>query len=171
MNPLTWDAPKIVVYLALFGIVFCRSQATYWIGRGLIAGLSHNRLVARRLSSGGYLRARAMVERYGAPVVAVSYLTVGFQTLVILAAGAARMPMRLFIPAQFVGCTLWALLYGTIGFVGFEMWLRCFKSDPLLTCTATAAILAGLVGYFIHRGKQRSKEEMVPAPAGAAENV
>lgn len=47
MNPLTWDAPKIVVYLALFCIVFCRSQATYWIGRGLIVGLSHSRLVAR----------------------------------------------------------------------------------------------------------------------------
>ena len=39
VNPLAWDAPKLVVYAALFCIVFIRAGATYAAGRGLIAGM------------------------------------------------------------------------------------------------------------------------------------
>lgn len=38
-------------------------------------------------------------------MVALSFLTVGFQTLVNLAAGAARMPLRRYLPAMVVTTT------------------------------------------------------------------
>ena len=49
-----------------------------------------------------------MVARWGAPVVTLSFLTVGIQTLVNLAAGVMRMPLRRYIPALTVGAILWA---------------------------------------------------------------
>ncbi|WP_236540301.1 hypothetical protein [Spiractinospora alimapuensis] len=35
--------PLWTVYVSLFVIVFARTQATYWIGRGVGAGVRHTR--------------------------------------------------------------------------------------------------------------------------------
>ena len=32
MNPMEWDAPFSVIVAALFVIVMCRANATYWLG-------------------------------------------------------------------------------------------------------------------------------------------
>ena len=66
-----------------------------------------------------FARMQQMVERWGAPVVALSFLTVGIQTLVNLAAGVMRMPLRRYLPALTVGAILWAFLYATVGFATF----------------------------------------------------
>ena len=150
MNPLAWDAPKLVVYAALFCIVFIRAGATYAAGRGLIASMSRTRF-ATRIQSPRYQQATELVARYGAPVVAVCFLTVGFQSLVLLAAGGLRMPLRRFVPALMVGSILWALLYGTVGFVGFELWLALYDFSPLLTLGGTAAALITIVMVVFRR--------------------
>lgn len=157
MNPQTWDAPKLVIYAALFCLVFLRAGATYAAGRGLIAGMSRTRF-ATRIQSHRYRQATELVARYGAPVVAVCFLTVGFQSLVLLAAGGLRMPLRRFIPALVAGSTLWALLYGTVGFVGFQLWLALYDFSPPLTISGTAAVLITVV-VLVLRGRAR-----VPQP-------
>ena len=104
-----------------------------------------------RIQSPRYEQATELVARYGAPVVAVCFLTVGFQSLVLLAAGGLRMPLRRFIPALLAGSILWALLYGTVGFVGFELWLALYDFSPLLTLGGTAAALITIVMVVFRR--------------------
>lgn len=155
-NPMSWDAPKIIIFAALFCIVLPRAAATYAIGRGLIAGVSRTRF-AKKMQGPAYQRATEIVARYGAPVVALSFLTVGFQTLALLAAGGLRMPLRRFIPGLIVGSMLWALLYGTVGFVGFELWVMLYEFSPLLAIGGTVLAIVALVGFILHR-RIRKKE-------------
>ena len=74
-------------------IVMLRANATYWLGRGAEAGAEHTRL-RRLLRSPRFARVQAGVARWGAPVVTLSFLTIGIQTLVNLAAGVTKMPLR-----------------------------------------------------------------------------
>ena len=60
------------------------------------------------------------MARFGAPLVTLSFLTVGVQTLLNAAAGGLRMPLRRYTPAAIVGSLLWAGLYTTAGFAILE---------------------------------------------------
>lgn len=160
MNPLAWDAPRFVVYGALFGIVSIRASATYAIGRGLIVGVARTRF--RTVMQGAsYLRASDLVARFGAPVVSVSFLTVGFQSLVLLAAGGLRMPMRRFIPALAFGATMWALVYGTVGFVGLELVRTAYLFSPALTIGVAVALVAATTGILLRRLARKVPENSV----------
>jgi hypothetical protein len=75
---------------ALFVIVLVRAQATYWVARAVVTGAASRRW-GRWLESPALKRASALLARYGAPAVTVSFLTVGLQTMINAAAGAARM--------------------------------------------------------------------------------
>lgn len=168
MNPLEWDAPVLVVCLALAVIVTMRASATYAVGRGLIAGAAHTRF-ARRMNGPAYRRATELVARYGAPVVALCFLTVGFQTAVLLAAGALRMPLRRFVPGLVVGSLLWGALYGTVGFVGFRLAVTLYRFSPPLAIGLAVALVAGLAG-FIWWHRIRRPEEVPEAAASVGES-
>lgn len=107
------------VFGAFFVIAMLRSNGTYWAGRGLRAG-------GARLGDGDRLdrpavhRTEALVSRWGAPAIAVSFLTVGVQTLINAAAGALRMPLSRYVPATVVGSLLWATLYTSVGVALWE---------------------------------------------------
>lgn len=151
MNPLDWDAPRTLVYLALFVIVMCRANATYWVGR-LGSRLTRVRL-AKWTARPSFQRASRLLARHGAPLVAGCFLTVGLQTMVLLAAGIARMELRRFLPAVIIGCALWALLYGTIGFVGFTALATLHATQPTLFYVAAALLVASTsVWLWARRG-------------------
>ena len=114
--------PFLAVYGAFFLVVLARSNATYWAGRGLRAGGRRTRWGAR-LDGPAVSRTEAVVRRFGAPLVALSFLTVGVQTLVNAAAGALRMPLSRYVPATVVGSLAWAGLYTTVGFAVVEAWV------------------------------------------------
>lgn len=156
MNPLEWEMPKLLVYATLFCIVFSRAAATYAVGRGLIAGASRMRMTAK-MQGARYRQACELVARFGAPVVSLCFLTVGFQTMVLLASGGLRMPLRKFLPALVVGSVLWALLYGTVGFVGFHALRVVWEFSPLLCAIAVCLLLAASIGYVLYR-RIRSRE-------------
>ncbi len=63
--------------------------------------------------------------------MAVSFLTVGFQTLANVAAGVARMPLRRYLPALVIGGLAWALLYATLGVIGFAGFSRLYAVSPV----------------------------------------
>ena len=156
MNPLEWEMPKLLVYATLFCIVFSRAAATYAVGRGLIAGASRMRMTAK-MQGARYRQACELVARFGAPVVSLCFLTVGFQTMVLLASGGLRMPLRKFLSALAVGSVLWALLYGTVGFVGFHALRVVWEFSPLLCAIAVCLLLAASIGYVLYR-RIRSRE-------------
>ena len=130
-----WPLPVAVA--ALFVIVLLRAGGTYAIGRGSRAGVK--RLLERRgRMAPKFARAESVIGRYGAPVVALSFLTVGFQTAVNLAAGVMRMPLVKYLPALVVGGLMWATLYGVLGLATINAVVAAAPRNPL------GAVLSGL---------------------------
>lgn len=99
-----------------------RANSTYWIGRGLAAGVKHSRF-EHFLEGPIYLRARRFMTRWGVFAVPLSFLTVGIQTAVNASAGISRMPLAKYLPAVIAGCLMWALIYATVGMVVIYAWL------------------------------------------------
>ena len=93
------------MFLALFVGAFIRGNATYWVGRGIRAGGARSR-VAGQLERPGMRRAEGWVRRFGAPAVALGFLTVGVQTAINVSAGVLRMPQSRWLPGVIVGALL-----------------------------------------------------------------
>lgn len=149
-NPMTWDAPYLVIVAALFVIVMLRANGTYWLGRGLTRGAEHTRL-AKMMESKHYARAKHWLNRWGAPAIALSFLTIGLQTMINLAAGITRMPLRRYLPAVTAGCVLWAFLYGTVGFIGWAAVVRLWAMSPALVIAIGVAAIGALAWAVLRR--------------------
>lgn len=156
-DPTTWDLPFAIVVATLFVIVALRSSATYLLGRGIAAGARRTR-AAKLLESKHYETGAKWVNRWGAVAVAVCFLTVGLQTMVLLAAGITRMPLRRYIPAAVIGCIMWAFLYGTVGMIGFHAIGLLWAQSPLLVLALGVAV-AGLIFWV---GRRRG-DDAAPA--------
>lgn len=163
----TWPYPLAVSMLFL--IALARGNLTYWLGRAAQAGARRTR--ARRLiDSPGFERASRLLNRWGPPVVSVSFLTVGFQTLINLAAGVSRMPLRRYLPAVAVGALLWAFLYATVGFVAFAAWFKLYERSPALATIALVVVVIGLLIFILSQLRSRrsdSEQSETRAPQGA----
>lgn len=113
------EQPFGIAFATLFVIVMLRANATYWLGRGALRGGKVSRRAAHHLEGPHMQRAQLLAARYGVIAVPLSFLTIGVQTAINLGAGFTRMPLRRYLPAVVVGCLLWALLYSTVGMVGW----------------------------------------------------
>lgn len=164
MNPLDWDAPWFVIFAALFVIVLSRAIGTYWLGRLLQRGVQRTR-AAHLMDSPGYANAVARLNRWGAPVVSLSFLTIGVQTLINLAAGATRMPLRRYLPAVTVGCVLWAAIYGTIGTIGFQGLALLWQRSPQLAIGLGLLLVAAAAAFIVWRVREaRAGRVEAPGP-------
>ena len=155
-DPTTWEAPFAIVVIAMFCIVMARANGTYWLGRGLAAGAKKTR-ASKLLESRHYATATRWLNRWGAPAVSISFLTIGIQTMVNLAAGVTRMPLRRYLPAVIVGCIMWAFIYSTIGFAGAVGIAKLWERSPLLVI-GLAVVLVGGVGWSLLRKEPRPAE-------------
>lgn len=102
--------PWLWAWLTLFVIVLLRAGATYGIGRLVAAGALRRREPSPRVAA-----ATERVERWGPPVVTLSFLTVGAQTVVNLAAGLARMGWFRYLLGLVPGAAVWATIWTTLG--------------------------------------------------------
>ncbi|WP_104060773.1 DedA family protein [Arthrobacter sp. 4R501] len=164
------DLPFGVAAASLFAIVMLRVNATYWIGRGAAAGLEHTRF-ASSWNGRRAVHAKELVRRWGPFAVTLSFLTIGLQTAVNLAAGAAKMPLRRYLPAAVAGSILWALLYATVGLAAVEAWLALAAGSPC-GIVVLAAAAAGLIAWLLVRRRRRSRGSAADrAEAGTADRV
>ncbi|MDR6636494.1 VTT domain-containing protein [Paenarthrobacter nitroguajacolicus] len=145
--------PFGVALAALFAIVMIRVNVTYWIGRGAVAGFAHTRF-GNSLERPKAARAQALIQRWGPYAVVLSFLTVGLQTAINLAAGAARMPLRRYLPAAVIGSVVWALLYATIGLAALEAWLAVAAASPVGAALGAAALAAVVVWFVVFRRRR-----------------
>jgi membrane protein DedA with SNARE-associated domain len=160
-----WPYPVAVA--ALFVVVMLRAGGTYALGRAAREGVRRSRL-ARLMAKPRFARMQQLVARWGAPVVTASFLTVGIQTLVNLAAGVMRMPLRRYIPALIVGSILWAFLYATVGFATFAGWRQMYELSPTAAVVILVVLLAALAAYIVWQVRHRDDEgEREPANLGA----
>jgi membrane protein DedA with SNARE-associated domain len=98
-----------------------------------------------------------IVNRWGAPVVALSFLTVGFQTAANFAAGLTRMPWHRYLPALVIGGLAWAIIYATVGLAAVVGWLELFLRNPVVACLLLVLVVALVVGLVLRRRRARAR--------------
>ena len=159
MNPLDWSFPIAVTWLIMFGIIICRAGGTFLLGRLARKGIRRFDRIEKIMSGPKYRRAEDTIDRFGAPVVALSFLTVGLQTVVNLAAGTTGMRYRRYVPALAVGGSLWALIYSTVGFLGFKAVAKAYHAEPGLTVGLALVFVVAIIGLVIGLRKDRTPAE------------
>lgn len=157
------DTPFWIAFGALFLGAMLRGQGTYWIARVVTQqALSRTSptggwraAVHQWLQGEGLARGRRSIERWGLLVIPLCYLTVGFQTLVLAAAGVMRIGWIRFTLAQVPGALAWALIYATVGFAAWEAGVAAAAGSPW-AALGLAVIVALVVGLVL-TGRARSR--------------
>lgn len=167
--------PYPIAVASLFVIVVLRAGASYAVGRGLEAGANRTRM-RRVLEGDRFRRARALVERWGSPIVALSFLTIGFQTVANVAAGVARMPVRRYGPALAVGGLVWAFVYATVGVLGFAGFAQLYVLSPVTAILAGVGIATGVTAFVVfrfrsHGGHGGPDDEVIDDQPGTADDA
>lgn len=162
------------LFLFLTIVVFLRTQATYWLARWARGGTeayatraqgsdSRRAQLARKLSGPSTERAREFLERRGYIGIPLSFLTIGFQSVVNAVAGYTRMRFDLYTFAMIPGCLIWAAVYTAIGVSLWEAWLR----SPALLVAALAVVVAA--AFVMNRWRRRSKPRATAPVDNAAD--
>ncbi|MFI8966530.1 DedA family protein [Streptomyces sp. NPDC053493] len=146
---------------ALYVIVLLRAGGTFAVGWLAGAGARRSRF-AGRISSAKFRRAERAIQRWGAPVVAVSFLTVGFQTAANFLAGSMRVPLPRYLPALFLGGAAWALLYATAGLGVLEVLRTLFAERPALGASAVAVLLLAVCAAVLYRRRRAAPSSADP---------
>jgi membrane protein DedA with SNARE-associated domain len=154
--------PFAITFAVLFGIVLLRAQATYWLGRGVTVGVLHTPLAAK-LDNPRTTRAITALNRWGLPLVTVSFLTVGFQTVVNAAAGLIRMPWVRYTVAMLIGCVAWAAIYATVGIAAVEGMLALAAHSPWALGALVVFLIGAVVAVIVFRRRRSdpAPDEMV----------
>jgi len=154
----------------LYVVIWARAGGTYLLGRGARRAANRGRVKAL-LESPAVQRATVLVNRWGAWAVALSFLTVGFQTAANAAAGLTGMPARRYLPALAVGGLAWAVIYATVGLVAVAGWVELFLVSPA-GAVAVLALLVLLVALVLrHRRRVGARAAVLDALAdGAADD-
>ncbi len=147
------DLPLPTAIALLWCVAMLRANATYWVGRGLIAGGRHTGL-QQRLDGPAIRRGERLVARWGVLAVPLSFLTIGVQTAVNAAAGVARMPLRRYLPAVAVGALAWALLYATVGLAAVLTALGVAAGSPWAVGVLVAVLVAAAVVLLVRHSRR-----------------
>ena len=146
--------PLVIVVSVLFGIVFLRAQLTYWVARGLAEGARRTRW-SDKMSGPRVTRAVDTINRWGAPVVTLSFLTIGFQTAANAAAGLTRMPFLRYLIAMIPGCLAWAFIYATVGLAAVGAAVVLAAKSPWVLVVLGLLVVAGIATLIVRRGRRR----------------
>ncbi|WP_129338008.1 DedA family protein [Cellulomonas endophytica] len=173
--------PVVAVVLLLFAGALLRSHAIYWLGRAVTRGAEHARDAQRRSDATGpawwhgavgradaWTRSAAvargvrLVRRWGAPVVAVAYLTVGVQSAVFAAAGVVRLPYARFTVASVPGSAAWAVVWSTVGLGAWWAAVALAARSPW----ALVGALLLVAGVVVVLRRRRAARGRTGSPAG-----
>ena len=147
------DLPLIPAITILWAIVLLRAGTTYAIAR-LAHRLARRGRIAQWLEGPSVARGIDRVNRWGAPVVTLSFLTVGFQTAVNAAAGLTRMPVPRYIPALLVGGLVWATIYATVGLAAVAAWVDLAIRSPWLAAAVPVVVAVVIVTTIVLRRRR-----------------
>jgi membrane protein DedA with SNARE-associated domain len=152
-----------------------RGQAMYWAGRVVTEQTLRRthptsgwrRRVHDWLQGGGADRGVTAIRRWGLAAVPLSYLTVGFQSIIQVAAGVLRITWPRYSLAQVPGALAWASIYSTIGWAVWEAALAAAAGSPLALAALAAAVVVLAATFAMHRRKERRAASVLLAAAAA----
>lgn len=145
----TW--PFLFGFVTLYFIVFLRAGGTYLLGRAIAAGT-----VKRKFDGPRAVKAIGQINRWGPGAVMLSFLTVGIQTVINLAAGVTRMSPNRYLLGLIPGAGIWAMIWTTIGMSAFVAVISAQESNPLGFAIALFA-LATLITVVYLSGRAGKK--------------
>lgn len=159
------DGPFWIALTVLFLGAMTRGQATYWVAR-IVTEQALQRThpvegwkarVHDWLQGEGTQRGRAALEKWGLVMIPLCYLTVGFQTLVISAAGMLRIRWLVFTLVQIPGAVAWGLIYATIGFAVWGAALAALAGSPLALAGLVAILLVVCCTIVLSHRRRRDR--------------
>lgn len=158
------------LFVFLFVGAMARGQAIYWLARVVTdrvmatgePGPGWRLRIHRWLHSDGVARGRRSLARWGWPLVPFAYLTVGFQSMVMAAAGMVRMPVLTYTLAQIPGSIAWAIIYSTVGFAFWGAFFAALQGNPVWLLLLVAGVALVVVAV---RQKRRRRGPRVPVEA------
>lgn len=136
--------------LLFWGGAILRTCSIYALGYLAASGGNRFARIKALLSTPLYRSAQDYVNRWGVLAVPACFLTVGFQSAVILTTGFTKMRLRLWIPAMLVGTFIWGLIYATVGMAVIWAWLE----DPWV---ALALVLLIIICAVLVRRLSRAR--------------
>jgi len=154
-QPFALAASFLVVVAAV------RSQCTYWLGRGIRAGVVRSAW-AVRLQSEAVAKGQARLEQWGWPIIPLSFLTVGVQTAVNLAAGLVGWGWIRYTLAASLGWLAWGLVYAAGGLAVFGALVALAQDSPVRAAAIVQAVvvLAVFVFYLAYRVRSKTRRPM-----------
>ena len=161
------DWPWLGVYLFFLSGAVARSQAIYWLGRGIAAGVLRSRW-KERADTPRVHRATRTVERWGMPIVPAAFLTIGFQSAVFLSVGLLRVGWLRFTAWTIPGCLVWAALWGGGGLAAFAGARELARRSPLLLAAAVLLVGAAATAVTLLVRRRREEREAVASLADDA---
>ena len=153
--------PFWIAVIALTVVAAVRSQCTYWLGRAVRAGLLRGQW-AKRFDNDRINGAIAKLERWGWPLIPLSFFTVGFQTAVHLAAGLIGWRWLTYTLASIPGWISWGFIYAAGGLALFAgLWALVTRS-PWLAAAVVVIVVAAIVFLVMWRRRRRSAASPSP---------
>jgi membrane protein DedA with SNARE-associated domain len=138
----------------LTAVAMVRSQCTYWVGRAINAGLLHTAWAAK-LKSQRARRGIDALERWGWPIIPLSFLTIGFQTAVNAGAGIIGWRWGRYTLAAVPGWIAWGVLYAAGMLAAFGAAVALAARSPWLL--AGVVVVGAVVGSVIVHRRRRAK--------------
>ncbi len=152
------DWPVLGIYLFFLFGALARSQAMYWLGRGVAEGVLRTRW-SDRLDHPRVHRATVTIERWGMPIVPVAFLTVGFQSAVFSATGLLRIGWLRFTAWSIPGALVWAALWGAGGATLVAGAVALAKQSPWALGGAMLAlgVAVALTAALMRRARRHTR--------------
>lgn len=135
-----------ILFFWCIGIL--RTSLVYGLGRAAAAGGRRTARLRGAFDTALYRRAESFVNSWGVLAVPACFVTVGFQTAVIITTGFLRMPLTRWIPAMLVGTLIWGIIYGTVGMAVVWAWL---ERPWILAAVALVVVLAITLSRLLPR--------------------
>lgn len=150
------------VYLLFVAGAALRSQATYWAGRGIALGVLRSRW-AGGLEHPKVRRATTAIERWGMPVIPLSFLTVGFQSAVHAAAGLLRLAWPRYTLWAVPGYLLWALLWAGGGMTAVAGAAALAAESPWAAVALALAVALAVAVVVVRRRRSAASRGVAAA--------
>lgn len=164
------DGPFAFLYFFLLVVVFFRAQGTYWLGRAVAAGMLRTKW-SRHFTGPRVTKAIGSIERWGWPIIPLSFLTIGFQSAVNAGAGVIRMRWIRYTLAMIPGCMIWALVYSLGGLAAFQAALALAAKSPWVLAAVIVLLVIVVTGVVLRARLRRAERESVEALAAQADHA
>ena len=146
--------PFVIAAAFLTGVAGFRSQATYWLGRAIRAGVVRGAW-AEKLASDKQRRVVDRLERWGWPLIPLSFMTLGFQTAVQLTAGLIGWRWPRYTLAAIPGWILWGCVYAAGGLAAF-VGLVALARQSWWLAAAVVLVSAAVIVIVVRRRRART---------------